>query len=204
MRPPSRAGNGSILTTQRLMERRAIITRIIEIGTLFSTIETNVEPRPIGHESISFASCRSVSVLGEMSPTSIRPRKSNVIRVVAIVSFHPMTIASGKLYLSSILLLIFRFLYPTTIPTFPDSGVIRIFFSHPLDSKTISNGSFFRMISITSCELLGVVPAIDTIISHEKAPARLAILPESGEIWIPLCVKNPLLRASLVEGRSCD
>ena len=139
MRPPSSAGNGRILTTQRLIERSAIITSIIDRGTLFSTIDTNVEPRPIGHESISFASCRSVSVFGEIIPMSIRPRKSRVIRVVATVSFHPIIIASPIPYLSCISLLILRFLYPTTIHTFPFSGFIRTV-RLTLPERTISKG----------------------------------------------------------------
>lgn len=86
------------MITPRLIERRAIITRMILSGTLFSTIETNVDPSPIGHASILFASSCSLSVFGSKRPTTIRERNANVIFVVAIVSFAPIFIAVNHVY----------------------------------------------------------------------------------------------------------
>lgn len=90
MRPPSSAGKGRILITPRLIEMSAIITSIILNGTFSLTIEMNVDPSPIGPESISFASLCSVSFFGLKSHTTIRERKNKVIFVFAIVSFAPI------------------------------------------------------------------------------------------------------------------
>jgi len=77
--PPSRAGNGRRLITQRLIERSAIIIQITCTPALFSTSATNVCPTPIGHESIFFASSLSSGVVGAISPWSISERNTRVI-----------------------------------------------------------------------------------------------------------------------------
>ena len=92
--PPSHAGNGRIFTTPRLIERSAIITRIIPIEAFCSTIEIKDHPSPIGPASILFASSCSLFDFGEKIPFTIRTRNQNVIFVVAIVSFPPMRNAS--------------------------------------------------------------------------------------------------------------
>lgn len=62
---PSNAGNGRIFTTPRLIERSAIITRIIPIEAFCSTIEIKDHPSPIGPASILFASSCSLFDFGE-------------------------------------------------------------------------------------------------------------------------------------------
>jgi hypothetical protein len=53
---PSSAGNGRILSTQRLIERSAMIEKSIFHVTPYDTISTNPHPIHIGPESISVAS----------------------------------------------------------------------------------------------------------------------------------------------------
>ena len=75
MRPPSSAGNGRRLRTQRLIERRAMIEK-----SIFHVTSTKVEPMPIGHESISVASFLSSVFLGDTSFLRVLPRTSSVMR----------------------------------------------------------------------------------------------------------------------------
>ena len=78
-RPPSRAGNGRILRTQRLIERRAMIENMIFQVTHTETTCVNVDPIPIGPDSISVASRLSVGVCGAMSFCTVLPSTSKVI-----------------------------------------------------------------------------------------------------------------------------
>ena len=80
MRPPSSAGNGRRLRTQRLIERRAMIEKSIFHVTPTCTTSTKVEPMPIGHESISVASFLSSVFLGDTSFLRVLPRTSSVMR----------------------------------------------------------------------------------------------------------------------------
>lgn len=54
--PPSRAGNGRILMTPRLIESMAIIMKNIFHVIPTSTRLTNPAPIPIGHDTIAVAS----------------------------------------------------------------------------------------------------------------------------------------------------
>lgn len=85
-RPPSSAGNGRRLRTQRLIERSAIIENIIFHVTHTCTTSTKVDPIPIGPESISVASFLSATVCGDTSFLRVLPRTSSVIRESAYVS----------------------------------------------------------------------------------------------------------------------
>ena len=91
--PPSRAGKGRIFTTQRFTERRAITSNMRVNGTRASTISINVAPTPIGPERSSFASSRSVGVLGAKSFLISVPNISRVSILVLYVSRPPITIA---------------------------------------------------------------------------------------------------------------
>jgi hypothetical protein len=77
--PQSSAGNGSILRTQRLIERSAMIENMIFQVTHWDTISINPHPIPIGPESISVASLLSVGVAGDMSLRSVFVSTSSVI-----------------------------------------------------------------------------------------------------------------------------
>ncbi len=85
-RPPSSAGNGRRLRTQRLIERSAMMENIIFHVTQTCTTSTKVDPIPIGPESIAVASVLSVVVCGDMSFLRVLPRTSSVIRESAYVS----------------------------------------------------------------------------------------------------------------------
>lgn len=98
MRPPSSAGKGRILITPRLIERSAIITRMMLVGTLSLTIETKVDPSPIGPASIAFASVCSTSFFGLKSPVTIFERNQKVTFVVARVSLAPFCRAVNPEY----------------------------------------------------------------------------------------------------------
>jgi hypothetical protein len=79
IRPPSRAGNGRRLSTQRLIERRAMIEKSIFHVSPTCTTSTKVEPIPIGQESISVASLLSSVFLGDTSFLRVLPRTSSVM-----------------------------------------------------------------------------------------------------------------------------
>lgn len=87
--PPSRAGNGRILSTQRLIERRAIMRSIVEKLTPICTICTIPAHIPIGQAIISFAISLSSGVLGRMRSCRVFPRKSRVTLERIMVSESP-------------------------------------------------------------------------------------------------------------------
>ena len=99
-RPPSRAGNGRILMTPRLIESRATTINIIFHVIQRSMREMNQAPIPIGPATIASAISRSLGVSGITRSLIVFQKTSRVIYERTYVSFIALLRASGREYWS--------------------------------------------------------------------------------------------------------
>lgn len=97
-RPPSRAGNGRILMTPRLIESRAMMINSIFHVIQRSTRETNQAPIPIGPATIASAISRSLGVFGITRSLIVFQKISSVIYESAYVSVREFLSATESEY----------------------------------------------------------------------------------------------------------
>ena len=98
-RPPSSAGKGKRLNTQRLILIIAITRKMTEAVTWASTNPTNIDPTPTGPEREATASFLSAGFLGAISFSMRFHINESVNRDCAYISANHSQIASTKGYL---------------------------------------------------------------------------------------------------------